>query len=393
MSSDHHLSEFTMHGLKHLGIFRQLLPDIFGSHKDVNQNTPVLLHFEPLINNHINSSEFITPVLNSVNEILDILSLCFHAHEVESVGIKHFHHVVKGGKDVVLLVLIKEEYLFGPVALDDLELLVNLELLLSNINNFLYFLLQLVEFESQDIVETEGSCLVVEVGDSFVLELFPVPVFHVVTTKRLNQGQHDGHVADFLPKTLPALNKADFFVDTFDLGGKDLVLVDENISFNLSPELLLPVVVLQVDEGDQIPESFKVLKVRVTLFKRLIVAPLKLEEVLEFCVSACFLFKLFKFEFVLVDGVIAGHDVLDRHVFVIVVGEICLKLSLEVVDLHSEGIKFLLDLDGLITNNVDDVLLDFGNLLLSLIEPDFRSLNSLGWFLFSLFCDLNAVLL
>jgi hypothetical protein len=80
-----------------------------------------------------------------LDEIFHILALSFHTHKIEGVSIENFHHVIKGAKDIVFLVSIEDEDLLSPVALDNLELLVDLELLLGNINDLLDFWLQLIE--------------------------------------------------------------------------------------------------------------------------------------------------------------------------------------------------------------------------------------------------------
>ena len=137
MCSNHHLSELSVNSFENFRILGKLLPDIFWSNKDIDQNTPIFLHFKPLINHHINSAEFLPPVLDSSDKVLYVFALCLHSHQVQWVCVKNLHHIVKWSDDIVLLVSVKCENLFGPVALNDLEFLVDFELLLSYINDLL----------------------------------------------------------------------------------------------------------------------------------------------------------------------------------------------------------------------------------------------------------------
>lgn len=50
-----------MDSLKYFGVFRKLLPDIFRADEDVDEDTPIFLHFKPFVDNNINSSKFLSP--------------------------------------------------------------------------------------------------------------------------------------------------------------------------------------------------------------------------------------------------------------------------------------------------------------------------------------------
>jgi len=144
VSGNHHLGKLSMHSFKDFSILWKLLSDIFWTNENVHENTPILLHFKPLINNNIYSSKFISPVLDSCNEVLNIFALCLHTHEIEWVRIQNLHHIIKWSKDVILFVSIKSKDLFSPITLNNFEFLINFELLLSNINNLFYFRFQFV---------------------------------------------------------------------------------------------------------------------------------------------------------------------------------------------------------------------------------------------------------
>jgi hypothetical protein len=46
---------------------------------------------------------------------------------------------------------------------------------------------------------------------------------------------------------LPAFDESYLFIHSFDLIREDFVLLDEDISFDLSPEFGFPIIVLQID--------------------------------------------------------------------------------------------------------------------------------------------------
>ncbi len=283
--------------------------------------------------------------------------------------------------------------MFGPVAFDDLELLIDLEFLLSDVYDFFNFGLELVQLQPQDIIEAEGRSLMVEFSSSLILQLLPMAVLHVVSPQALDQVQHNSHVAHLLPEGLPSLDESHLLVDSLDLVGKALILLDQHISLNLTPELSLPVIVLQVHQRDQIPEGLQVLQIRKAFLQWLVVSSFQLEQIFQLCILSGLLFEFQKPNIVLIDFSVVGKDLGDGEVLIIGVRKIGFKVSLELVDLHSENIKFLLDLDGLVSNYIDDILFDLIDLLLGLIEACLRSFNSLEWLLLSFLSDLDAVLL
>ena len=253
MSSNHHFSELSVYSFKYFSIFGELLPDIFWTDEDVDENTPVFLHFEPFINNNVYSSEFISPIFDGSNEILYVFTLSFHPHKIKWVRIQNLHHVVKRSKDVIFFVSIKSEDLLSPVTFNDFEFLVDLELLLRNVNNLFNLRLQLVQLQPQNVVQTESWSFVVKLRSCLILELLPMSVLHVVSSQTFNQVQHDGHVSNFFVESQAAFNNSYLFVDWFDLIGENLVLFDKHVSLNLSPEFGLPVIILQINQSDQIP--------------------------------------------------------------------------------------------------------------------------------------------
>jgi hypothetical protein len=90
-------------------------------------------------------------------------------------------------------------------------------------------------------------------------------VFHVISSQAFHQIEHNGHVAYFLAKGLTAFDESHLFVNWFNLIGEAFVLLDKDISLDLSPEFGLPIIVLQVCQGNQIPKSLKIFQVRQAL--------------------------------------------------------------------------------------------------------------------------------
>ena len=103
--------------------------------------------------------------------------------------------------------------------------------------------------------------------------------------------------------------------------------------------------------------------------------------------------ELLKFDVILIDFSISLHDFGNADAFIIDIWKVSLELCLELVDLDSESIQFLFDLNSLITDNIDDVFLDLIDLLLGLVETSLSSFDGLNRLVFSFFSDLNAVLL
>lgn len=147
MGSDHHFCEFSMDSLEDLSLLRELLSDVITADEYINEDSPVLLDFEPLIDHNVDSTQFLSPVLNNVNKELDVFALGLHSHQIQGVGIQDLHHIVQGGKYIILFVHIKLENLFGPILFDNSQFLVNLKLFLSDIYNLLHFRLQFVELQ------------------------------------------------------------------------------------------------------------------------------------------------------------------------------------------------------------------------------------------------------
>jgi len=93
----------------------------------------------------------------------------------------------------------------------------------------------------------------VEISDRLVLKLLPVAVLHVVSSQTFNQVEYNCHISDFFSKSLPALDETNFLIYTLDLSRKHFVLFNEDISLDLSPEFLFPVIVLQINKSNKIP--------------------------------------------------------------------------------------------------------------------------------------------
>lgn len=53
------------------------------------------------------------------------------------------------------------------------------------------------------------------------------------------------------------------------------------------------------------------------------------------------------------------------------------KIGFEFIDFDIEGIKLLFNLNGLVTNNVDNIFFNFINFLLSFIKSTFCSFDGL----------------
>jgi hypothetical protein len=193
---------------------------------------------------------------------------------------------------------------------------------------------------------------------------------------------------------LPALDESDFFgKDTLDFVGEYLVLFNKVISLDLSPEFSFPIVVLQVNQCNQIPQDFQVFQVRNAFFQWLVISSFQFEQVFEFGILLGLLFKGLKLNIVFIDLVINFHDFLGAHVVIVSVWQVGFEFVFEVLDFVSECVEFLLYFDCFVTNDVDDIFLDFIYFLLCLVEAAFGGFDGLERFFFALFGNLNAMLL
>jgi hypothetical protein len=118
MGGNHHFCKLPMHRLENLGIFGQLLPYILGADKYINQNPPIFLHLQPLIDNNIDPSQLLPPIFDNRNKKLNVLTLGLHTHQIQRISVKNLHHVVERSKYVVLLVIVESKQLLRPVTLD-----------------------------------------------------------------------------------------------------------------------------------------------------------------------------------------------------------------------------------------------------------------------------------
>lgn len=83
------------------------------------------------------------------------------------------------------------------------------------------------------------------------------------------------------------------------------------------------------------------------------------------------MFELKELDIVLVNFSIAGHNFRDRDVFIVVVWQVGLELGLEFINFNAKGVKFLLDFNCFVSNDVNDVLFDLINFLFSFVKSTF----------------------
>ena len=94
-----------------------------------------------------------------------------------------------------------------------------------------------------------------------LFQLTPMSVFHELRMQRTHKRQHCSHILDFIHNDIVSLEISDFLREILNLCSECLIGIEENICFDLSPRLSLPIVVLIVNQGNSIPHSFEVLQV------------------------------------------------------------------------------------------------------------------------------------
>jgi hypothetical protein len=152
-------------------------------------------------------------------------------------------------------------------------------------------------------------------------------------------------------------------------------LFSQVVGFDLSPEFSFPVIILEVHQGNEIPQDFEVLQVGKTLLQRLVVSSLELEQVFKFSILLGFQFECLKLNIVVVNLLVNFKDFLDAHRVIVGVGQVGFELILEFLHFYAKCIELLLDFNCLITDDVDDILFNFVDLFLGLIEASFRCLD------------------
>ena len=113
---------------------------------------------------------------------------------------------------------------------------------------------------------------------SFVFQLLPMSVLHIIASQTFDQVQNNSHVSYFLSQSLPSFDEPNFLVDLLDLSSKNFILINQYISFDLSPEFSFPIIVLKVDNSNQIPKGLKIFQVRKTFLQRLVISSLQLKS-------------------------------------------------------------------------------------------------------------------
>lgn len=138
-------------------------------------------------------------------------------------------------------------------------------------------------------------------------------IFHEFRMQSTHEGKHCSHVFDFIHNDIVSLEISDFFREILDLSSKSFVGIKENICFDLSPRLSLPIVVLIVKQSNSIPHSFKVFQVIHAIFKLFVVTLVKLKKFFKVIVFLSSLFHCYDLAIVQHNCIITVVNIIDAH--------------------------------------------------------------------------------
>ena len=160
-----------------LGVVGQLLTDILRLQEDGLEPLPVLLDLKPDLDDEVDLSQSLLPVVYLFLEFFDVLA-GLHGHEVHLVSFDVLNDLVHCAEHEGVSVLFELEFHDFPSRFDLLELGLNLSLFLCSVHELVDVLCVLVEFELDEIFKAEVGALEVDGFVSDALESFPMSFHH-----------------------------------------------------------------------------------------------------------------------------------------------------------------------------------------------------------------------
>lgn len=175
------------------------------------------------------------------------------------MDIAELHNFLKRGKvnDLGLIVVLKLKVGLIPNLDDFIELLLNVGLSLGSLDELTDIVSELVEFETNDVVEAELGRLEINILLANDHESPPVTLLHVLGTQLLDHWSNHIHLLDSVVQGAECIVAPDVLVLVqvwSSLLGLDILQERGNaLSIDVVPQGLLPGIKLQVNQGNQIP--------------------------------------------------------------------------------------------------------------------------------------------
>lgn len=154
----HHFLPVDVDLFESLGIIRQLLTDIFRLQEDGLEPLPVLLDLKPDLDDEVDLSQSLLPVVYLFLEFFHVLA-GLHGHEVHLVSFDVLNDLVHCAEHEGVPVLYELEFHDFPSGFDLLELGLNLGLLLGPVHELVHVFRVLVELQFDQIFQAEVRTL------------------------------------------------------------------------------------------------------------------------------------------------------------------------------------------------------------------------------------------
>ena len=291
-----------------------------------------------------------------------------------------------------LVALLEVELLGGPDALDRLELLLDLGLLLSDIHDLVDLGLELVQLQAQDVVEVEVRTGVVEGLPGLHLDFLPVPLLHELGVQGGHQRQDDAHVLSELSQRAVPIEALDLLWQVLDLQLHAFVELEQGVGFDGPPLLGLPVLVHVHHHQDVIPHGLEVPEVLLAVLDLLVVGLLELEQLLQVSEVVGLFLDLLQLLLVVLDLVVGLVDHHEVHVSGEVEGQVLLEVVSELLDSFLELLDPLSQVLLLLVLLLKDLGLDLDDHLAGLSEHVVLVVDGLQWLFLSLLLQDHPVL-
>jgi hypothetical protein len=220
-----------------------------------------------------------------------------------------------------------------------------------------------------------------------------VTLLHTVVPQTFDESKCGLHIIDLFIDGVIPLKEPNFLIEPSNLIQKGLILFLQGTCIDLPPGLILPIIILNIDQRDDIPHRLQILQIGHALLQWLVLPHVQLKQVFELGVLLGLVFEVLQLGVVIVDDFVFVLDLGEGDGVVVAVWQVGFEIGLEVVHLLREVVEFLLDLYALLDDKSEDILLNLVNLLIGLIEGGKPSLDTLYGILLPLLHNGHRVLL
>lgn len=184
-----------------------------------------------------------------------------------------------------------------------------------------------------------------------------------------------------------------FFRKVLQLCLQCFILIQQNITFDLCPCLLFPVLIEIVDNSNSIPKSLQVLQISQTFSEWFIISFLQFKQFFKVRIFLLFFCYFHQFAIILFNNIIAILDLTDLEIFII--SEWCFNKEIisERMYFLSKLFNLFLDISSLCHLLWQYLGLNIDHFVISLNETRMHIINNLEWIFFSFLLQCNLMFL